>query len=293
MPILNDFIVSLAKKAGLSIEDESIKAILANDALKVPFDDALANTISNTLMSKAEAKNNIEIKSHFTANALDAVDRSLELMTATLELSDDEKAVYKEKKTYERMDYLNSIVNAKIEAKTSAAGKDKNAIKDEYQKQLDAVKKQLEDVGKEKDLLNSNFTAKLGDMSFNSFLSTMEFDTERIPKDIVFTVAKQMTEKYLGEKGAKAVFDGEKWVLKNAASPDLEYMENGNAVKYSDIVSRVAAENKLLKVTNPNPTPAPSPRPQPTPQPNSTGNNNYDPSVIGSLRADLLAGNAK
>lgn len=293
MPSAAEFIYALSKKAGIPEDNAELKTLLADpDLNKVTLPDAIYSTVNSTLMSEEAAKNHPKIKGHFFAAAYDAVDRNLENLVSALELSDDEKNIYKEKKTNDRIEYLNNVLNSKISGKIDALSKDKQTLAGEYQKQIDAIKAEKQRVEAELQAEKQNFTQHLSDLSYNQILQGYQYANEAVPRKAQDLTAKALVAEKLATIGAKAIYNNGNFVLKNAASPDLDYMENGQAVNFNTIVERVLAENKLLKVSDPNPQPKPQPAPQPQPG-RFSPQTNYDNSVLGDMLKDLKGAQAQ
>lgn len=283
MPVKASEAIFIAmQKAGID-SSEAAKKIVAIPALsEIELADDEAVNLTG-LLNQKEARNNKELKDHYFAQALNAADKNLDSFGEALELSDEEKADYTKLKTYDRINYLRDLLAKKIDAKTSAAGADKKVIKEQMEIQINALKAEIEKERNSVKQIKAEYEGKMGDFHYNQLLQSIPLDTRGLPEVVIRNSAKQLVEDYLKTKNAVRVWDGEKFVLKNGASTDLDYMENGSAVSFEDVLKKVAADNKLLKV-NPNPNPNPNPTPNPTPQPFKPDNYNND--VIKQIMKD-------
>ena len=241
---------TLLTKAGVSSEiSKQITTTVGLDKIDMGED---ANKLTS-LMNFAEAKANPEVRDYYAkkhkADYLDTVDKLTNAFSEKLELTDEEKGAYATKTTYQRLEYLTELYDGKKTALLSASGTDKKKLQEEYQKQIEAIRGQIKQVQEQADREKADFTNRLSDFQYNNILGAIKYDTKGLPEQAIKLTHKQLVDEYIKQKGAKMVFDGERFVLKNAAAPDLDYLENGQTVNFADIVTKVAAENKLLAVS--------------------------------------------
>lgn len=289
MANIAEFIYSLATKAGVPQDNQALKDLVANpDIQKVNITEDIEKSIYSTWMTADAAKNNPAIKAHFFAAALDGVDRNMEKVLEAYNLSEEEKAAYKEKSTYARIDYVTGLIKAKEAEKVNAAGGEKKALVEEVQKLQGLLTEAQKSHQKALEEAKTTFTTQLSDLHYDNFLSTFQWGNKEIPADVHKITTRTLVDEELKKRNAVRVWDGQKFVLKNAASPDLDYMDGANKVEFNDFVTKVAAEKKLIMVTDPNTKPAPTPQPTPIPQPMPGNGTAYNGSgVFESMKGAL------
>jgi hypothetical protein len=251
MATIKDTITTLAKKAGIDVNDAKYAPLLAALAGDIP--DEIATAIDSNLFNVDIAKNHSALDKHFKVKNLNGVDAKIKAVASKNGLTDEEVAeIFAEPSSYERIELLNEKVKEKLQ--TTLGGSDDKkkliadiqklnadivAIKTNSQKELQAAKEAAEN-----DVLN---------YAVDSHLQSQKYANEDIPVKVNATTANILLQNYLKEKGAKLVRRDGELVLINANSPDLDYMENNQKVKFSDLTAKVLADNKLLKVSDPTP----------------------------------------
>ena len=242
------FISELAKIAGY---DETKLIDLLSINAQIP--DDLVNAVNASLMTMETAKNNIELKKYFHAQALNGVDAELRNALSELELDDENRtAIDSETSTYKKVSKSLKLVKELQEKKAQSNNKGE---KTELQKEIDrlnneikTVKSQSEDKEKE---FNSKLDSTLTEYQLNSILSSKNYALDGMPKDVLTLTAKNLLQSELSAKGIKIVRDNDKLKLVRVDAPDLDYRENNTAVQLGDFVDSVLANNKLLKVSEP------------------------------------------
>lgn len=131
----------LAAKAGVDPNDQNlINALSSSELSKISLHSDLVKSIDENLLSVTTAKDNHpNIKNHYHAQALNALDKKLDTIVQELGLSDeDADAIGKEKNSYKRLD----LVLSKVQEKKSTAGsEDKSAL----QRQVEDLARQLKE----------------------------------------------------------------------------------------------------------------------------------------------------
>ena len=243
------FISELAKNAGY---DETKLIDLLSINAQIP--DDLVNAINSNLMTMDTAKNNIELKKYFHAQALNGVDAELKSVLSEIELDDENRsAIESETSTYKKVSKSLKLVKELQEKKASATTKTE---KTELQKEIDKLNndiKALRNQSEEKEReYQSKLESTLTEYQLNSILSSKNYALDGIPKDVLTQTAKNLLQSELAKKGVKIVRDNDNLKLVRAESPDLDYRENNTPVNIGDFVDSVLANNKLLKVSDPN-----------------------------------------
>lgn len=270
---------NLAKKAGVDITDESY--LQALESIKdVEISEEVAQKIESNLYDTESAKHNYNLKSHFTALALNGVDA--QLREALDELIEDE-AVRAEllnvKSTPTRvrtaLQKIRELESAK--AKHEGKGDDGKAKKaqdeidrlvNEFKQKESTYLNQLAEKEKEKIEAISNFKEEL-------FYSGLKFANE-FDLETNLLVAKQKINKALTEKGAKKIYNTTtgKFEIKRADDESLDFLdERNNKASYEDFAKEILSQNKLLAVNDP--TAIDKPQPYVQPQPNGSPQVDY------------------
>lgn len=264
MANLDDFIVSIAKAAGLDPEtNEALKAIRTNEALaKIEVEPLLKNVVLTNLMNMNTAKNNPELLEHFQkkvgdeflATKLNGIDAYIEKLGDEFEFSDETKAKLKSTtKTSGKLTVLRDELKEAYEKK-GTSGKDKSVLLDEI-KALNLKIKESQDsatasvAAKEAELLG-----KMQSKDYNSLLSSYNFATnDTMDRETAMIVADTKFKKLLAEKGLTLQYspEGEE-PFKVITNTGTDYYEQNLPVKFKAMLDKVVADNKLIQVSGGN-----------------------------------------
>lgn len=217
--------------------------------------DDLVNAVNSNLMTLDTAKNNIELKKYFHAQALNGIDAELKNVLSELELDDDSKqAIESETSSYKRVSKSLKLVK-ELEAKKLQANT--KGEKTELQKEIDRLNNEIKTTKVQMQEKESEFNTKLEstltEYQLNSILSSKNYAFGDMPKDVLTLTAKNLLQSALTSKGVKIVRENDNLKLVRAEAPDLDYRENNTPVNIGDFVDRVLADNKLLKVSEAEP----------------------------------------
>src|SRR3990167_981894 len=125
MANLGEYLTELAKKAGIDIEDAKLKEVVTKVATQ-EIDDSIVTKLNASYMTTEAAKQNPDIKKHFTASVLNGLDTELDSILSDSEFSDDLRAQIKaEKSSYKRVPMLVKAVKELEAAKAGASKGDK------------------------------------------------------------------------------------------------------------------------------------------------------------------------
>lgn len=217
--------------------------------------DDLINAVNSNLMTLDTAKNNIELKKYFHAQALNGIDAELKNVLSELELDDDSRqAIESETSSYKRVSKSLKLVK-ELEAKKLQANT--KGEKTELQKEIDRLNNEIKttklQMQEKESEFNSKLESTLTEYQLNSILSSKNYAFGDMPKDVLTLTAKNLLQSALTSKGVKIVRDNDNLKLVRAEAPDLDYRENNTPVNIGDFVDRVLADNKLLKVSEAEP----------------------------------------
>lgn len=217
--------------------------------------DDLINAVNSNLMTLDTAKNNIELKKYFHAQALNGIDAELKNVLTELELDDDSRqAIESETSSYKRVSKSLKLVK-ELEAKKLQANT--KGEKTELQKEIDRLNNEIKttklQMQEKENEFNYKLESTLTEYQLNSILSSKNYAFGDMPKDVLTLTAKNLLQSALTAKGVKIVRENDNLKLVRAEAPDLDYRENNTPVNIGDFVDRVLADNKLLKVSEAEP----------------------------------------
>lgn len=288
---LGDFLNTLAKKAGKE-NDPALVAILSSSELaNREISDEFANYLDTNLMSLDGAKNNPAILNHFKPVVLKALDDQYSILGEELGISD---VISAEKSTYKKLDLIKAKVNETITGLREKQGKGANAEKEaQLAAQIQQLQGQLakltDDRKSEVDTLKSQHASAMTDMQVRFALTGKKYANKDLPAEVNTLTAKTLLETKLKEVGAILVNDNGTLKLKQAANPDMDYVDSGfKTIAFNDFTDKLLADNKLLEVSGGGtPPPATPPAPwviRPSGQMNTANFNEALNASLGDLK---------
>lgn len=268
---LKEFVTKLAKKAGFDTASDGAKAFLESlNDVEVPED--VEKGIDNSLISLTEAKNNHgELKSHYTKQALDGIDKELLSLIDDFQVDETNKnEILAERSSYKRVPLVaRRIVELERKKIATTGGKDKQEI----QKQIDELQGQLKSAKEQLEIEKTNFAnQRLQDkinMKKNVLYSGMKTVHDELDPETRNTILDSQITKALQDNGVKLAFDdqGNFTLLRNDGTN--YFGENHQQVKPQQFIEQVLAKNKQLKVSDSS-NGANGTKPQPGAQPTAS-----------------------
>ena len=249
-----DFLNTMAAKLSLQ-NDPQLVSLLSNAQLaQMDIDDTFANKMNAGLMSLDGAKSNMEVKKHFDASALNAIDAKL------LPLAQQYGAAAEfdtEKSTYKRVDILAQKIAAKIaEVESKAASGDitKDAEVKRLNGELQNLQGKLTSLTSDKDReiadLKSSHAKAMLDSLVDFALSGKSYANDQLDTKTNVTIARTLLQSELAKRGAIIVNDNGALRLKNANAPELDLLDEGNKpVSFEGFTDKFLADKSLLKVS--------------------------------------------
>ena len=290
---LHSFLFSLAEKAGIDPKDAGLTEILSNAALdNVELSKDLESAINKSLLSVVDAKNNHpEIKTHYFAEIMANVDRSLDDFYREAGL--DQKVideVSKERSSTKRIALLGTKLKEVIESASKSTKKAPEV--DSLNQQIDALNNQLriEKEGRQAD--NDRAKGEMNtfktELNLNNKTGSVKTIYDELPSDVRAISIRNILEKELQDSNASFILD-ENGSLKLQKKDGSNYFdENNRQLTVDDFINKTLAKNKILKQSAPN-----------SEQPGATPNNGQPPIIpsngkskinIGSLMEESLKG---
>ena len=272
---LHSFLFSLAEKAGIDPKDSGLTEILSNAALdNVEISKDLESSINKSLLSVVDAKNNHpEIKTHYFAEIMANVDRSLDDFYAASGLDKsviDE--VSKERSSTKRIALLGTKLKEVIEKAGTTTKKAPEV--DSLNQQINVLNEQLrvEKEGRkaDNDKAKGEMNTFKTELNLNNKTGSVKTIYDELPSDVRAISIKNILEKELQDSNASFILD-ENGSLKLQKKDGSNYFdENNRQLTVDDFINKTLAKNKILKQSAPNSE--------------STGNlpNNGQPPIIPS-----------
>jgi len=244
---LGDFLNTLCKAIGVDANDPALVSFLSKSEIATATLDAgLATKISKGLLTIEAAKQNPELKSHFTAQALNALDSQLKDLFDEFGLDDATKAeLLAEKSSYKRAANLARKIK-ELEAKKVAANA---GDKSKLAQQIDALNAELSTIKKSHTdelarLVDTHKADRINwelDMLYNSFNFAMPFS-----KEANIVMAKSLINESLTKAGLK--IENVDNTLRLATKEGTDYYENNQKVGIKDFIEKNLTEHKVLVI---------------------------------------------
>jgi hypothetical protein len=291
---LHSFLFSLAEKAGIDPKDAGLTEILSNAALdNVELSKDLESAINKSLLSVVDAKNNHpEIKTHYFAEIMANVDRSLDDFYREAGL--DQKVideVSKERSSTKRIALLGTKLKEVIEKAGTSTKK---------APELDSLNQQINDLNEklrvEKEGRKADNDKATGEMktfrtelALNSKTSGLKTIYDTLPSDVRGISIKNILNKELQDSNADLVLDDNGNLKLQKKDGSNYFDENNRQLSVDDFVNKMLAKNKILVQSAPNseqPGGSPANNGQPTTV-NSSGKSKIN---VSALMAESLQG---
>lgn len=247
---IKDLIKSIALQSGVS--ETEIKTLLDNTTLdSIEIEDAVSTKLTAPRLSMDAAKNNPDLKKHFTALALNGIDAELERTATEHGLTAEEIS---ELKALDSTSLRTKTLVAKVKALETAKAGAGTADTVKLNKQIEDLNNQIatERTSKVSELAakDASLENERIDWTLNSMLSNHEYATP-VDKEINILTAKTLISKSIQEKGLKIVRENNGLSLKTSEGTD--YFDNNIKVGVQDFTTKVLANAKLLKASSSTP----------------------------------------
>ena len=252
MAILADTIKKLLTKSGFDTTSDAYKQLINLKELIVDIPDDVDASLS-ALMGMNEAKNNIDIKKHYKAEALDPFNNKVGGWLKEFGVDDETiKAVTEDPNTYNKVEVALRKI-AELKSKDSGSKGDKA----ELEKKINELSAQLSKVVSDKDTerndavaaITAKYDGEFTEMEINRIIGGKQLPGQ-FGLDVETRIAREFLNKKLAEKGAviKKV-DGK---LKLVAKDDdkMIIFDNGKELDLDTLTDMALADNKFLKVSD-------------------------------------------
>jgi hypothetical protein len=248
-----EFITLLLQKAGAKIDDEKIAAALALPELAtVQIPDELITPVDNGLLSIQAAKNNHpEIKGHYTAQALDSLDKELERAMDDYKLPDEVKTELKgEKSSYKRATLLAAKIKSLEEQKASSGKGEKDVL----QQEINKLNGELRDIKAKEQSIHDDYKKQLLDVKMGHSLGTLlgsyktKFDD--LPPNVKASALKEIINTSLAADNAELTVDDAGQLILRKKGGDNFFGDDHNIMTPKTYLDKVMARDKILITTD-------------------------------------------
>ena len=248
---LGEFLKELAKKSGLNVEDDSVKAFFTTESFTgIDVPETVFKPIETSLISISDAKNNHQdIKNHYTKQALYGLDKNIDALMDSLGLTDDQKNEIKvERSSYKRPELLIKQVQRLEQEKANAGKPNQQAI----QKQIDDLHAQLRVATEKENQLKADFAQKEKDLRLTTRVESLIMPHKTIhdtlSPEVKNTIIKTLINQELQDKSAKFDFDENGNVVLLRKDGTNYFGDNNQTITPKQFVEQVLSRNKQLVV---------------------------------------------
>lgn len=254
---LGDFLNNLAKTAGIDATNPALVSILSNaDVATAKLDEGFAKQLTSGFLTFEAAKNNPELKSYYTALALNPLDTQFKELATEFELPDDVRTeLESEKSSYKRVAMFTRKIK-ELEAKKAQAN---NGDKTKFTEQINNLNEQISKIKNdflaEKSQLIEAHKADRVNWELDSLYSSFEFATP-MSKEANIQMAKILVSEELKKNNLKIENVDNR--LRLATNEGTDYYMDNQKVDIKNFMEKTLATNKVLKIDTQAPSPTPA-----------------------------------
>jgi hypothetical protein len=248
-----DFLTVLLTKAGVKMDDEAITMALASAELAtIQIPDALITPIDNGLLSVQAAKNNHpEIKGHYTAQALDSLDKELERAMDDYKLPDEIKTELKgEKSSYKRATLLAAKIK-NLEEQKASSGKGE---KDVLQQEINKLNGELRDIKAKEQTIHEDYKKQLLDVkmghSLGQLLGAYKTKFDELPANVKSSTLQAIINNSLTSDNAEFTVDEAGQLLLRKKGGDNFFGDDHSILTPKTYLDKILARDKILITTD-------------------------------------------
>jgi len=249
-----DLFHQLLKSAGFDTTDKAFIDVLSKaEFANTELPESITSALTTNLLTIDAAKNNPILKKHFVGNALDPINKGIEELIAEYGIDEVTKAeILADQNTYNKYK-----VSAKkiAELKEKSAGSTNKGEKADLERQINELNKQLSlvatDTQSKIDTIKNEYEQRILNREIDYTLSSKPLPGQ-FDRDVEVNIARQFVDKALATKGAVIrTIDG-RIAVKQKDNPEMDIFENGKPLTFDALTDMALAENKFIKVSNPN-----------------------------------------
>jgi len=249
-----DLFHQLLKSAGFDTTDKAFIDVLSKaEFANTELPESITSALTTNLLTIDAAKNNPTLKKHFVGNALDPINKGIEELIAEYGIDEVTKAeILADQNTYNKY----KVAAKKIaELKEKSAGSTSKGEKADLERQINELNKQLSlvatDTQSKIDTIKNEYEQRILNREIDYTLSSKPLPGQ-FDRDVEVNIARQFVDKALATKGAVIrTIDG-RIAVKQKDNPEMDIFENGKPLTFDALTDMALAENKFIKVSNPN-----------------------------------------
>lgn len=271
MQQFGELIKSLAGKAGVNEDDETLKKILSySDVMQVELPDEFSKPLEQNLLTEDSARANQNVRGSLFAEYSGSVEDSLDRMVLRdIEFDDQFKGEYKaiEKNTREKIKRLGDGVKKLIGDYKEKANKPSGNSKEDHEKfelklktlnaeidNLHRAADQREQLHKtEIDNLNTSALNKRKDYALRNYLSSKPLlQIGKTPREIAVLTAANRVKQKMAEQNLDYYLDEfDNVVLKQRKDgTDIDYFVDNKKIGFTQFTDRVLSDDGMLQINN-------------------------------------------
>lgn len=248
-----EFITLLLQKAGVKMDDEKIVNALALPELStVQIPDDLITPVDNGLLSIQAAKNNHpEIKGHYTAQALDSLDKELERAMEDYKLPDEVKTELKgEKSSYKRATLLAAKIKSLEEQKASSGKGEKDVL----QQEINKLNGELRDIKAKEQTIHEDYKKQMLEIkmghSLGQLLGSYKTKFDELPTSVKDSTLKAIINNSLAADAAELTVDDAGQLTLRKKGGDNFFGDDHNIMTPKSYLDKILARDKILITTD-------------------------------------------
>lgn len=252
---IGDFLNNLAKAAGIDATNPALVGILSNaEVAQAKLEDGFAKQLTSGFLTLEAAKNNPELKSYFTALALNPLDTQFNELVKELELPDDVRGELEgEKSSYKRITNLVRKVKDLESKKAQANSGDKSKYTEQINTLNAEISKIKNDYLAEKSQLIEQHKADRINWELNAMYNSFDYATP-MSKEANIQMAKILISEELKRNGLKIENIDDN--LRLATNEGTDFYKDNQKVGIKDFIEKTLATNKVLTIDPKTPPPA-------------------------------------
>jgi len=246
--LIND----LFNNAGITDTETRDKIAQIKDlsTIEIPDEDA-GKIIGKDRLTLEAARNNQDLKKHFTALALNGFDTKLSDMVDAYGLNDQADTFKAEQSTYKRMGLLLDAYKGKLEKDLKAGKGDNKELIDKINILEAQVANEKKTWETEREGLLNQHTSTLNKMGVDNMLRAYKYAYD-MPTDDMVMLASNKLHSALEAKELQYSQNGSG--LKLSQKDGSDYYDGSKKIELKDFIDGILAENKLLATTDTNQT---------------------------------------
>lgn len=249
-----ELLKALAEKAGVANTPAFIQLAASPEIQAIKdfkIDEEVEKAFNSNLISIEIAKSHKDVVKHIKGQELGKVDEVYKTTLKELGVDDETiNAVMSTGATHEKVAAgLKKLKELESKVGKTSSSEKERILAQQISDQENKIKADAMAWQSKYDRLSADFEGYKQDSELKNFVFGHEL-REDLSKEDVFLLAKQDINKYLAQKGAKIVLTAAGPELRDGENPEVPFLDKdaGKHVKFSEVIPKILADNKRLKV---------------------------------------------